>query len=114
MNLLDNWLVQALIGSFIYSILCKVSLNLYKSFKTKNTDVEYSQEFTRMNFYLPLINIIIALLGFAFDKVSIGKFNGLLVLLVVIWSFVILIVDFEKSINHSANKRIYKRNKDNS
>lgn len=114
MNLLDNWLVQALVGSFIYSILCKISLNLYKSFKTKNTDIKCSQKSTRMNFYLPLINIIIALIGFAFKHISIKKLNGLLVFIIVIWSFAILIIDFEKFINYSTNKRINERNKHNS
>lgn len=114
MNLLDNWLVQALIGSFIYSILCKVSLNLYKSFKTQSADIECSQKFTRMNFYLPLMNIIIALIGFAFKHISIKKLNGLLIFIIVVWSFAILIIDFEKFINCSTNKRINERNKHDS
>lgn len=111
MNLLDNWLVQALVGSFIYSILCKVSLNLYKSLKSKHTNIEYSPEIMRINFYIPLISIITGFLAFAFNRVSIEKLNGLLVIFAITWSFIILIISFEDSINCSTNKRINERNK---
>ncbi|MGN1298134.1 MAG: hypothetical protein ACI4VH_06970 [Clostridia bacterium] len=111
MGLLDNWLVQALIGSFIYSVLSKVTLDLYKSFKLKNANSNYFKKTVRTNFYLSLTNIIIGYIAFIFDKVSVTKANGLIVIFAVAWSFILLVFSFEDAINHSINKRINNRNK---
>ena len=102
MNLLDNWLIQAIIGNAICFILGKIALWFYKNLKSSNNKSvkkplsKYSKKSLRKQFYISFIVNIISIFILLF---FIGK-NFLTIVCVtsIFWCTLFMIFAFECSL----------------
>ena len=102
MNILDNWLIQSIIGNVVCFILGKIIIYFFNFLKSKNMTFSnkkishYSKKTLRTEFYISFIINIISITGLFF---FIGKnFLTVLCTSIIFWSTLFMIFAFECSL----------------
>ncbi len=102
MNILDNWLLQAIIGNVVCFVLGKIAVYFFNSIKSNNAKTSkkllsnYSKKILRQQFYISLVFNLISIIGLFF---FIGKnFLTVLCTTVIFWSTLFMIFAFECSL----------------
>lgn len=108
MKLLDNWLVQAIIGNVACFILSRVLKSFIRYFstppKTEKTTY-YSKSALRKEFYISLTIILFIAFCFAYPSLK-SDSNIIFPISIVLWALFFLISAFECSLEQNIEQKL--------